>query len=239
MHAPAQQVPGRLRLRFTQLKQQTRQLERMAASLHAVGGVIAVETSPITGGLLIHFDALIGNTPAFWDQVEAVLHSYQLLVDPRPLARRNGGPPPRPPASEVRQPTPSSDPEHGPKTRRGHPAIRNAHPVPAMGAARSHSPAPVNPAPRSSAGVGTLGKSHPAVNPACPLPPLRPTPRTVAAQRTLSRPGSAVPWPQPPVRQACKTEGASLGRKLAGGIASALVDRLIERSAIALVAALL
>lgn len=91
MQAPLPAVPGRLRLRFTQLKQQTAQLTRMAEALRAVSGVILVETSPLTGGLLVHYDAVIGKTTAFWDQIEAVLLAHQLVLDPRPLGRHEKG----------------------------------------------------------------------------------------------------------------------------------------------------
>ena len=85
MRAPSPTVTGRLRLRFTQLKQQREQLAVMAAAMHAIDGVTSVETSQGTGGLLIHYDAAIGRTTRFWDQVEAVLLAHQLLLDPRPL----------------------------------------------------------------------------------------------------------------------------------------------------------
>lgn len=92
MRAPAQSVPGRLRLSFTQLKQQPALLERMAASLGSVNGVITVETTSIAGALLVQFDCEVGNTPVFWDRIESVLHSYELMHNPRPLARmRNNG----------------------------------------------------------------------------------------------------------------------------------------------------
>ena len=87
MRAPAQPVPGRLRLSFTQLKQRPEQLDRMAASLGAVNGVLAVDTSSLSGSLLIQFDSVVGNTPAFWDQIESVLHAFELMLNPRPFAR--------------------------------------------------------------------------------------------------------------------------------------------------------
>lgn len=238
MHPPAHQVPGRLRLRFAQLKQQIKQLDRLAASLRTVGGVIAVETSPITGGLLIHFDARIGNTPAFWDQVEATLQSYQLLLNPRPPARRDGGPAPRGPACEMPRTTPLGNLQNGPQTRHGHARIQDTQPGRAALAAHPQTTAPVIQARQSSAGVGKLGKSHPASS-GWPLPPLRQAPRIAPVQRAMAQPGSVAPWPRPSLRQAGGAEASWLGRKFAGGITSALVDRLIERSAIALVAALL
>jgi hypothetical protein len=93
-------LPGRLRLWFSQLKQQAEPLARLAAAMRAVDGVLIVETSPITGGLLIHYDALIGKTTAFWDQIEAVLFSHDLFMDPRSLERRGGGAASTPPQAD-------------------------------------------------------------------------------------------------------------------------------------------
>lgn len=90
MHAPTHHLPGRLRLRFSQLKNQAGQLEHLAAGLRATAGVIDVQTSPFTGGALVNYDPQVGNTPAFWDQVEAVLLSQHLYMESRPLVRRSG-----------------------------------------------------------------------------------------------------------------------------------------------------
>ncbi len=68
--------------------------------MRAVDGVLLVETSPITGGLLIHYDALIGKTTAFWDQIEAVLVSHDLFLDPRSLERRSTAATPVPPQAD-------------------------------------------------------------------------------------------------------------------------------------------
>ena len=91
MREPAQPVPGRLRLSFTQLKQRPTQLERMVASLSAVNGVLAVDASPLAGSLAIQFDPVVGNTPAFWDEIESVLLAFELMLNPRPLARMGKG----------------------------------------------------------------------------------------------------------------------------------------------------
>jgi hypothetical protein len=90
MHTPTHHLPGRLRLRFSQLKQQIGQLNHLAEALRAIDGVVAVETSPITGGVLVHYENATGNTPAFWNQIETVLLAKQLYLDPRPLGRRSG-----------------------------------------------------------------------------------------------------------------------------------------------------
>lgn len=92
MQPPSPTHPGRLRLRFTQLKQQAEQLAHIAAAMRTIEGVTAVASNPVTGGLLIDFEPLIGKTASFWDQVESVLLAHQLMLDPRPLGSRpNGG----------------------------------------------------------------------------------------------------------------------------------------------------
>lgn len=152
MHLPTAPVPGRLRLWFSQLRHQGEQIAQLATTMRAVHGVLLVEASPLTGGLLIHYDAATGKTAAFWHQIEAALVAHELFLDPRAMARR---------------------------------------------------------APGALAG------------PRSPKAPPRP-PREANT--------GAVQAPSP---------GSELGRSLGAGIASGLVGKLVERSAIALVAALL
>lgn len=90
MHAPTHHLPGRLRLRFRQLKNQAGQLEHLAAGLRATCGVIDVQTSLFTGGALVRYDPVVGKSPAFWDQVEAVLLSQHLYMDTRPPVGPSG-----------------------------------------------------------------------------------------------------------------------------------------------------
>lgn len=81
---------GRLRLRFSNLKNNLPQLSRVIEALRDVAGVDAVEASPFTGGMLIHYDPAAGDTPRFWDEIEAVLAAHGLYHDPRPLKRQLG-----------------------------------------------------------------------------------------------------------------------------------------------------
>ncbi len=292
MRTPAQAVPGRLRLRFTQLKQQTRQLNRMAASLSAIGGVLEVETSPITGGFLIHFDAAIGNTPLFWDQVEAVLQAHQLMLNPRPLARQPGADPAAPPREGTSKQTRAArDAGQGPLTRGvsdvEHTALRDRQrsrtaradgnsdnasgaqliarhgarmamatcATSATSAAETSSPvAPTFPARFHR----PAGESPPPAQPAPPAPPRGSWPSPAMRQPSgrhaphsgdaALRSGPALRtsttftagttrWPG--VRASYPANGTSTSGNLVERIASALVDRLVERSAVALVAALL
>ena len=226
MHTPANALPGRLRLRFTQLKQQTEQLGRMAAAMRAIEGVLMVETSPLTGGFLIHYDALIGKTPLFWDRIEAVLLAHQLLINPRPLSRQQGplpvapGPParqpvsvaswPRPPARQIRSTT-TAQPLAGRALSDGRPPAMahtaNCSTIPLAEAGAGH---------QSNSETLRVARSGAARN-------ARPAAMHQSAGAPRQSPGPA----------------AGVGAKLARALAAALVDKLIERSAIVLVAALL
>lgn len=70
--------PGHLRLRFTQLKHDARLRDAVTASLRVVQGVISVESSAFSGGILIHFDRATGSTRKFWNDIEAVLLAHHL-----------------------------------------------------------------------------------------------------------------------------------------------------------------
>lgn len=226
MHTPANALPGRLRLRFTQLKQQTEQLGRMAAAMRAIEGVLMVETSPLTGGFLIHYDAPIGKTPLFWDRIEAVLLAHQLLINPRPLSRQQGplpvapGPParqpvsvaswPRPPARQIRSTT-TAQPLAGRALSDGRPpAVAHKANYPTSQLADASARHQHNSATMRAAQSSTARHAHPAtMHQAAGAPRQSPTP------------------------------AAGVGAKLARVLAAALVDKFIERSAIVLMAALL
>lgn len=75
--------PGRLRLRFSLLKKNPARMAAVCDALRAIGGIGAVEGSPVTGAMLIHYDGAAGNNPRFWDDVEAVLEYHHLHHDAR------------------------------------------------------------------------------------------------------------------------------------------------------------
>lgn len=75
------QLPGRLRLRFPQLKRDIFRLRAVSADLLAVTGVVKVEESPIIGSILIHYEAATGRSRIFWDAIEAILLAHQLTKD--------------------------------------------------------------------------------------------------------------------------------------------------------------
>ena len=94
MDDPTHHLCGRLRLRFSRLKNDPRQLTAVTASLRAVPGVIDIEASPFTGALLIDFDRGSADKPQFWDDIENLLAAHGLHHNPRPMARQaRPGPP--------------------------------------------------------------------------------------------------------------------------------------------------
>ena len=92
MNEATKAARGHLRLRFSQLKLQRDQLLRVASAMYGVAGVLAVQTSAPTGGLLIEYDVQKGKTTPFWDRIEAVLVAYGLLLDPGQPAARQADP---------------------------------------------------------------------------------------------------------------------------------------------------
>ena len=78
MYRQSHSPPGRLRLRLNQLRHDPVQLGRIAALMRDIDGVLSVEPSPITGGVLIHYDAAKGLTRQFWNDVESFLSEHKL-----------------------------------------------------------------------------------------------------------------------------------------------------------------
>lgn len=92
MNRPTHELPGRLRLRFTQLKRDPYQLSVVTEAMRNVAGVMSVEESPITGGMLIHYAAGLGASRKFWNDIEVILLAHHLHHDPRPLGRQAPAP---------------------------------------------------------------------------------------------------------------------------------------------------
>lgn len=76
-------LPGRLRLRFPQLKRDACRIGAVTADMRALPGVVSVEESPITGSMLIHYDASASGSPTFWADIEAILWAHHLAQDIR------------------------------------------------------------------------------------------------------------------------------------------------------------
>ena len=81
-------LPGRLRLRFTQLKQSPGMLALVCNDLRAVAGVTAVDASALTGGVLIQYEGVVGSASRFWNEIDAVLLAYHPNHEPRPFGRQ-------------------------------------------------------------------------------------------------------------------------------------------------------
>jgi hypothetical protein len=79
---------GRLRLRFSQLRNDPLRLARVCDALRGIDGVQAIEASQLNGGMLIHYNARLARRPGFWDEVEAVLESNELYHTPTPYQER-------------------------------------------------------------------------------------------------------------------------------------------------------
>lgn len=86
---------GRLRLRFSELRNHPLRLARVCDELRAIEGIHVIEASQITGGMLVHYDARHARGPGFWNAVEAVLDRNRLYQQAAPAE------PNRPPASDV------------------------------------------------------------------------------------------------------------------------------------------
>ena len=236
----SRRTPRSLRLRFGQLRHYPLQLAQVAAALRGIAGVCAVDVSPINGSVLIHYDACATRNGDFWNEIAQLLSSYQLQsaplrnkTAPRPCHRSDGAAhaPHAPNITHIAH-TPNSphmpqmphiqsrtrdrlgdDSRHGP-----------AFPAPALAAVAEHG------------GAASVSKLTPRLS------------RTVrAAHDAQARSRSAACSQEAyPARHhaftggghAC-TGGAALGRTLASGVIGTLRDKLLERCALALFAALL
>lgn len=92
MTAHTHHLPGRLRLRFSRLKQQRGLIEQIVTALRGVPGVASADGNAVTGGILIHYDTQAARYEPFWRDLELVLLAHHLEHDPRPLGRQPGTP---------------------------------------------------------------------------------------------------------------------------------------------------
>lgn len=92
----AHQLPGRLRLRYSQLKRDLPRLMRIIESLRTIPGVVSIEATPRTGGMLIHYQRDQAASPVFWDTIQAVLMSNGIGLAPWPLDQPDAHAPCRP-----------------------------------------------------------------------------------------------------------------------------------------------
>jgi copper chaperone CopZ len=81
-------ISGRLRIRYPQLKNNPARAKVVETALRKIDGVLSVETSAVTGSLLIRYDARAGKRTAL---LEKLYHAKQQLglvpYAPAPAAR--------------------------------------------------------------------------------------------------------------------------------------------------------
>jgi hypothetical protein len=74
----SQPFPGRLRLRFSQLKRQPLYAAQVAASIRGLNGVLSVDANAVTGGLLIVYDVALADRSGLWPSLQAILNAQGL-----------------------------------------------------------------------------------------------------------------------------------------------------------------
>lgn len=94
MHTSNATLPYRFQLQFSHLKRDPRQLAIVTSEMRTVAGVVAVEESPRTGGMLIHYAAAAATCRQFWSDMERILLAHHLehgLAEGRsPLGSKQG-----------------------------------------------------------------------------------------------------------------------------------------------------
>lgn len=70
--------PGRLRLRFSQLKRQPLFAAQVAAAIRGLDGVLSADANAVTGGLLIVYDVNHADKAGLWPTLRAVLAEHGL-----------------------------------------------------------------------------------------------------------------------------------------------------------------
>jgi hypothetical protein len=78
MHEYSHHLPGRLRLRFPQLKNRPTYAAQLTASIARIDGVVSVDANVITGGLLIFYDLERADSSGLWHALSATLVAHDL-----------------------------------------------------------------------------------------------------------------------------------------------------------------
>lgn len=93
MQAATNRYPGRLRLRFNQLRRQPLYAAQVAASLRALDGVLSVDANAITGGLLIVYDVVQADRGGLWPALKDTLATHGLREsDPQQAPQAGAAP---------------------------------------------------------------------------------------------------------------------------------------------------
>lgn len=91
MKVSSRQIPGRLRLRFPQLKGEPLAAAEVASALRRVDGVVSVEPSPLTGSLLLTYSVGGEHEARLWPALRQVLEQHGLVGEGQALVRHTGG----------------------------------------------------------------------------------------------------------------------------------------------------
>lgn len=91
MNAVSHQFPGRIRLRFPQLKGAPLATAQVAASLRRLAGVLGVEPSPVTGSLLVTYSVRETDELRLWNAVQDILARHGLPCRDGKSAPQAGG----------------------------------------------------------------------------------------------------------------------------------------------------
>jgi hypothetical protein len=78
MQVPTDRFPGRLRLRFSQLRRQPLYAAQVAASIRGLDSVLSVEANAVTGGLLIVYDVARADKSGLWPSLKDALDAHGL-----------------------------------------------------------------------------------------------------------------------------------------------------------------
>lgn len=76
-------ITGRLRTRYPQLKNNPARAKVVAAALRRIDGVLSVETSAVTGSLLVRYDAHAGRRTALLDTLYRTKQQLGLVAVPQ------------------------------------------------------------------------------------------------------------------------------------------------------------
>jgi hypothetical protein len=91
MKFASRQIPGRLRLRFPQLKGEPLAAGEVASALRQVAGVVSVDPSPATGSLLVTYSVGGEHESRLWLALRQVLEKHGLTDEGQPQAGHAGG----------------------------------------------------------------------------------------------------------------------------------------------------
>jgi hypothetical protein len=93
MRAATNPFPGRIRLRFRQLKGAPLFAAQVAASVRQVEGVVSVESSPATGSMLVVYGIGLADELQFWSALEQALAQHGLSDRDEAAARQQDAAP--------------------------------------------------------------------------------------------------------------------------------------------------